>query len=173
MTSKPYLKLIDTTTKGRYDVTPVFSDVAAFEALTQDLVQQLTSFEITKVLGIDALGFILGTAIALKLNVGFVPVRKIGKLPGASDSEHFLDYTKTRKGLELRQSILSSSDKVLIVDEWIETGAQVKATIDLARRQGAKVVAIATIGIDPSNSLQSQEAKIPMIGVWNERENKH
>ena len=146
---KGYFGLIDTQTSGpRCDVTPLFANSTAFAQLITDLSQPFISVPITHVAGIDALGFILGGAVALHLHKGFVPLRKAGKLPGAVTAVEFVDYSGHKKGLELRQGILQTRDQVLVVDEWIETGAQVQAAIDLIEQAGAVVAGIATINID-------------------------
>ena len=85
-----YLRLIDTQTPGpRCDVTPLFADPQAFAALVADLCAPFMEGEIDRVAGIDALGFILGTAMALHLKKGFVPIRKGGKLPVAVSRAEF------------------------------------------------------------------------------------
>jgi adenine phosphoribosyltransferase len=87
-----YLQLIDIQTPGpRCDVTPVFADPAAFAALVDDLAARFADTAFDAVAGIDALGFILGTALAWHAKRGFVPVRKGGKLPVAVDQVDFVD----------------------------------------------------------------------------------
>jgi adenine phosphoribosyltransferase len=149
-----YLKLIDTHTRGRYDVTPLFSDYAAFDHLTNDLAQKFVTVKIDRIAGIDALGFILGTALAFRLQKGFIPIRKGGKLPTRVERAEFVDYTQERKSLEIRADAIAQGMKVLIVDEWIETGAQVKAAIDLVERLGATVVGVAAINIDENKNTR-------------------
>ena len=120
-----YIARIDTSGRGRYDVTPLFADARAFAALVDDLLAfaQPLSFEI--VAGIDALGFILGSALAIRAGTGFIPIRKEGKLPVLTEREAFVDYTGTQKALELRPDAVLPGQRILVVDEWIETGAQV------------------------------------------------
>jgi len=121
---KDYLRLIDTHTRGpRCEVTPLFADAAAFAALVSDLVAPFDAVKIDLVAGIDALGFILGTAIAIRLGKGFIPIRKGGKLPVQADRVDFVDFTGQSKSLELRAGAVQPGVKILLVDEWIETGA--------------------------------------------------
>ena len=120
---KDYLSLIDTNTQGRCDVTPLFADREAFSQLAEDLAKPFLSLDIDVVVAIDALGFILGTAIAERLRVGLVPARKGGKLPVETIRETSVDYTGEEKALELRTDSMKPGADVLIVDEWIETGA--------------------------------------------------
>jgi adenine phosphoribosyltransferase len=144
-----YLDLIDDTTGGpRADVTPIFADRDAFAALVRDLAGQLENAPVDLVAGIDALGFILGTALALHLGRGFVPVRKAGKLPGPAHHASLVDYTGQEKALALRVGAVWPGARVLLVDEWIETGAQARAAIELIEGQGGIVAGVAAINID-------------------------
>lgn len=146
---RDYLRLIDTHTPGpRCDVTPLFADPQAFARLIEDLSAPFPPESIDLVAGIDALGFILGAGMALRLGKGFLPIRKGGKLPVAAAAEQFVDYTGLHKTLELRDGILRPGWRVLLVDEWIETGAQVQAAVNLIERQGGVVAGIATINVD-------------------------
>ncbi|MCP4178911.1 MAG: adenine phosphoribosyltransferase [bacterium] len=166
---KSYLHLIDkNTTKNRNDVTPLFSHYKGFDSLVNDLVQPLKGKKIDLVACIDALGFILGTAIALKLKVGILPVRKKNKLPVKVDRMCFTDYTGKKKGLEIRQDIITQGTKILIVDEWIETGAQVAAAINLIEKRRGIVVGISTINIDDNESTRKITSKYNVYSVWEE-----
>jgi adenine phosphoribosyltransferase len=164
---RDYLDLIDTATDGsRYDVTPLFGDYQAFSALVDDLVRMCATVAFDCVAGIDALGFILGTAIAMRTEKGFVPLRKGGKLPIRADTAYFVDYTGQRKSLEIRRDALQPGSRVLLVDEWVETGAQVKAAIELLERQGTTVAAIATINVDDNELTRSLRNGYRFVSVW-------
>jgi adenine phosphoribosyltransferase len=143
-----YDRLINKRTKGRYDVTPIFGDAKAFSSLVDDLAELFRKERFDTIVGIDALGFIIGGAMALRLKKGFVPVRKGGKLPGIKGTVLRVssrDYTKTMKSFEMSKGSIRKGERVLIVDEWIETGSQVKAAIKLIETQGGKVVGIAAL----------------------------
>ena len=165
---KNYLSLIDRNTSGRCDVTPLFSHFDGFNTLVNDLVDQVPKTGIDIVACIDALGFILGTAISQKLNVGILTIRKGGKLPVTTDQIDFTDYTGLEKQLEIRQDILSEGSRVLIVDEWIETGAQVGASIKLIENQGAIVVGIVSIAMDDNEKTKYLKSNYKVISVWND-----
>ena len=165
---KDYLSLIDRNTSGRCDVTPLFSHFDGFNTLVNDLVDQVPKTGIDIVACIDALGFILGTAISQKLNVGILTIRKGGKLPVTTDQIDFTDYTGLEKQLEIRQDILSEGSRVLIVDEWIETGAQVGASIKLIENQGAIVVGIVSIAMDDNEKTKYLKSNYKVISVWND-----
>jgi len=165
---KNYLSLIDRNTSGRCDVTPLFSHFDGFNTLVNDLIDQIPKTGIDIVACIDALGFILGTAISQKLNVGILTIRKGGKLPVTTNQIDFTDYTGLEKQLEIRQDILSEGSRVLIVDEWIETGAQVGASIKLIENQGAIVVGIVSIAMDDNEKTKYLKSNYKVISVWND-----
>jgi adenine phosphoribosyltransferase len=162
-----YLRLIDTQTQGRrYDVTPLFADFQAFSALVEDLIRPFTKVELDCVAGIDALGFILGAAIAVRLKKGFVPIRKRGKLPVQTDRAEFVDYTAQKKSLELRVDAIQTGTRVLVVDEWVETGAQVRAAIELLEKQGGGVIGVASINMEDNAVTRLLRDKYQCHTVW-------
>ena len=93
--------------------------------------------DIDQVIGIESRGFILGAAVANALGCGFVPVRKPGKLPGATHKEAYsLEYGDN--ALEIHQDACANEQRILIVDDVLATGGTAKATVDLARQSGRK-----------------------------------
>ncbi|MBT0728116.1 adenine phosphoribosyltransferase [Rosenbergiella australiborealis] len=120
------------------DVTSLLEDPRAYAATIDILVERYRDQGITKVIGTEARGFLFGAPVALGLGVGFVPVRKPGKLPRAVWQETYaLEYgTDT---LEIHQDALSESDHVLVVDDLLATGGTIEATVKLIRRAGAQV----------------------------------
>lgn len=153
--NKPYLQLIDVNTLGsRYDITPLFSDPVAFSELVDDLIEPFEKIMIDKVAGIDALGFILGAVISQRMQKGFIPIRKGGKLPVEVDRKSFGDYSGFEKSLELRKAAIMPGSAVLIVDEWVESGAQISAAVELIENQGGFVAGIAAINIDDHPTTQ-------------------
>lgn len=164
-----YLRLIDKKTEGqRYDVTPLFADADAFASLLDDLAAQFQSVEFDAVAAIDALGFILGAGIAHRSSKGLIPIRKGGKLPVKTHAVEFIDYTGKSKSLELRKGAFMSGTRLLLVDEWIETGAQIKAAIELINMTDGKVVGIASINIDSNESTQELIENYECFSVWDE-----
>ena len=163
MIVRSYLKLIDKETSGnRYDVTPLFADPEAFRCVVRDLAEPFQNAGVTHVACIDALGFILGTGVALDLKAGIVPIRKGGKLPVAADVADFIDYTGHRKSLELRRGVLGAQHRVLVVDEWSETGAQLQTAISLVEGQEATVAGVAAIQIEDCEVTRSLGEKYQM-----------
>lgn len=121
------------------DVTSLLEDSDAF-ALTIDLLtKRYKNQGITKVVGTEARGFIFGAPLALALGVGFVPVRKPGKLPRETYAQAYkLEYGEDV--IEIHCDALTAQDKVLIIDDLLATGGTIEATTKLIRRLGAQVV---------------------------------
>lgn len=124
------------------DITPLLADGAALARVISALAAGHA--RIDKVAGIEARGFILAAPVALQLGVGFVPVRKEGKLPAACRSQTYeLEYGTAT--LEVHEDAFAPGDQVLIVDDVLATGGTAAATADLVRRSGAVVTAAAVL----------------------------
>ncbi|PSW07507.1 adenine phosphoribosyltransferase [Photobacterium lipolyticum] len=120
------------------DVTSLMEDSAAYRATVQVLVEQYRDKGITKIIGTEARGFLFGAPLALELGVGFVPVRKPGKLPREVISESYdLEYGKDT--LEIHIDAIVEGDKILLVDDLLATGGTIEATTKLVRRLGGLV----------------------------------
>jgi adenine phosphoribosyltransferase len=121
------------------DVTTLFGNARAFRTTVDQLVQPYAGTRIDKVVGIEARGFILAGAVAHQLSVGFVPVRKKGKLPWRTISQTYdLEYgTDT---VEIHEDAVARGENVLLVDDLIATGGTAEAAIRLVERVGAHVV---------------------------------
>lgn len=159
------LDWIDTETEGRYDVTPLFANPQVYNAIIEDLCQPLLGLDIDFVMGIDALGFILGTSISHALQCGFVPLRKGGKLPGPCLTQTFVDYTKQCKALEIRKGVLQPGMQVILVDEWVETGAQMEAAIKLVESQGARVLHLVSLHVDENPKTRQLDSDYGFISL--------
>jgi adenine phosphoribosyltransferase len=121
------------------DITTLLQHPAGFRRTVDELVQPFAGQGISKVAGIEARGFILGGAVAHQLSVGFVPIRKKGKLPWQTISvEYELEYGTDE--VEIHIDGLAAGDRVLIVDDLIATGGTAAAAIDLVRQAGGTVV---------------------------------
>jgi len=119
------------------DVTGVLDDAEAFALTIQILTEKYQNLGFTKVVGTEARGFLFGTPLALALGVGFVPVRKPGKLPRATFSQSYqLEYGEDV--LEIHRDALIPEDKVLIIDDLLATGGTIEATTKLIRKVGAE-----------------------------------
>ncbi|MGF1461914.1 MAG: adenine phosphoribosyltransferase [Maricaulaceae bacterium] len=128
------------------DVTTLLGDARAFRTAVDQMVQPWAGRKIDKVAGIEARGFILGGAIAHQLSVGFVPVRKKGKLPHATiGQEYDLEYGSDE--IEIHVDAIQTGESVLMVDDLVATGGTAEAAIKLLQSVGASVVG-ATFVID-------------------------
>jgi len=122
------------------DLTPLLGDAFAFAAAVDAIAGPFAASGITKVVGVEARGFILAAPVALRLGAGFVPVRKVGKLPAATlQATYELEYGTDI--LEIHADAIAPDDRVLIVDDVIATGGTAIAAADLVGRLGGTVVA--------------------------------
>jgi len=122
------------------DITPLLADVEAFRTSIQLMAEALDGESVHAVVGIESRGFMFGAALADKLGVGFVPVRKPGKLPAATyRAEYDLEYGSD--AVEIHQDALSTGDRVVVVDDLVATGGTAQATAELVRQCGAEVAA--------------------------------
>lgn len=146
------------------DITPLLSDPAALRAAVDGLAAPHRDAGITKVVGIEARGFILGAPVALALGAGFVPVRKAGKLPwDVHRQEYVLEYGTDL--LEIHRDALDAEDRLLVIDDVLATGGTAAATVELVGQSGATVVGFgfllelaflggrAALGPTPSSAL--------------------
>ncbi|MUK68675.1 adenine phosphoribosyltransferase [Aliivibrio fischeri] len=120
------------------DVTSLMEDPKAYQATIQLLVEKYKQGGFTKIVGTEARGFLFGAPLALELGVGFVPVRKPGKLPRPTIAQTYdLEYgTDT---LEIHTDAIVEGDKVLVVDDLLATGGTIEATVKLIRQLGGEV----------------------------------
>ncbi|MGV9567057.1 adenine phosphoribosyltransferase [Streptomyces sp. NPDC003480] len=126
------------------DITPLLADPGAFTALTDALAELVVRHGATKIVGLEARGFILGAPVAVRAGVGFIPVRKAGKLPGATLRQAYdLEYGSAE--IEVHAEDLASGDRVMIVDDVLATGGTAEAAIQLVRRAGAVVSGLAVL----------------------------
>jgi adenine phosphoribosyltransferase len=124
------------------DITPLLADAAGFDAAVGALAAGHEGID--KVAGIEARGFILAAPVACRLGVGFVPVRKKGKLPGPTYAETFqLEYGTAT--VEVHVDAFRAGDRVLMIDDVLATGGTAAATAHLIRRCGAEVVSLGVL----------------------------
>ncbi len=126
------------------DITPLVRDPATLQLAVNELIKPFLGVPITAVAGMEARGFIFGALAASRLNVGFVPLRKPGKLPYDVQSESYdLEYGSA--SLEVHLDALNATDRVLLVDDLIATGGTAAASCDLVEKLGAELVACAFV----------------------------
>src|SRR5437773_12398044 len=121
-----------------YDITTFLRDKVGFATLIDALSEHYLNFNIVLVLGIEARGFIFGLALAYRLNAGFVPIRKAGKLPAATVQwKYELEYGLDT--LEIHKDAIQPGQRVIIVDDLLATGGTANACMQLAKSLGAEV----------------------------------
>ena len=126
------------------DVTTLFNDPRGFRMAIDLLLHPYIGLQIDRVVGLEARGFILGGAVAHQLSVGFVPIRKQGKLPGRTISQNYtLEYGEAT--VELHDDAIQAGEQILIVDDLLATGGTAEAGIKLIERLGGVVIGCAFV----------------------------
>jgi adenine phosphoribosyltransferase len=123
------------------DITPILGDAELFRASIDLLSASAGGVKVDKIIGIDARGFIFAAAVADRLGVGFVPVRKKGKLPWkCKEAAYALEYGEAT--VEMHEDAVRPGEKVMLVDDLLATGGTSAAAVKLLTEQGAEIVAI-------------------------------
>jgi adenine phosphoribosyltransferase len=147
-----YLNLMAPNTKGPkfawLDPTSIYINGEAFHDLLDDLTDDLSGVTPDVVAGLDAMGFVLGSALATRLGVGFLPIRKAGKLCVETDKVSFSNYSGRTQEIEMRLPAFARGTRVLLADQWVETGGTMDGAIRLVERQGGIVVGLAAVAIE-------------------------
>ncbi|MBC7203068.1 MAG: adenine phosphoribosyltransferase [Pusillimonas sp.] len=148
------------------DITPILQDPRSFRVLVDLFVYRYMRHRLDLVAGVDARGFILGAVLAYELNLGFVPVRKKGKLPFQTLAEEYtLEYGNAT--VEMHTDAVKPGQRVLLIDDLIATGGTMVAAAKLLQRLGANVVeAAAIIDLpDLGGSKSLKETGLPLYTV--------
>lgn len=147
-----YLNLMAPNTKGSQfawlDPTSIYINQRAFQDLLGDLLADLEPVGFDVVGGLDAMGFVLGAAIAARRDVGFLPIRKADKLCVDTDRVAFTNYSGRTQGMEMRLPAFPEGTRVLLVDQWIETGGTMEGAIALVERQKGTVSGLVAIAME-------------------------
>ena len=164
-----YLRLMAPNTKGDkfawLDPTSIYINQAAFQDLLADLLADLEGLEFDVVGGLDAMGFVLGAAIAARRDVGFLPIRKAGKLCVDTDRVSFTNYSGRTQDMEMRLPAFDAGTRVLLVDQWIETGGTMEGAIELVERQKGTVAGLVAIAIEETERANALRARFPCVSA--------
>jgi adenine phosphoribosyltransferase len=126
------------------DITPLLGDPATLRLAVDALAAPYQNQQIDHIVGIESRGFIFGVPLAYKLDIGFIPVRKIGKLPARTVSvEYALEYGTS--AVEVHADAVQPGQRVVIVDDLLATGGTAAATVALMRQLGAQVIGLAFV----------------------------
>ena len=153
-----YLNIMSPNTKGEkfawLDPTSIYINTNAFIDLLDDLLDDLGEIDCDVVAGIDAMGFVLGSALAARLRKGFLPIRKAGKLCVDTKKVDFVNYSKRNQFMEIRFPAFEAGTKVIIVDQWVETGGTMGAAIKLIEQQGGLVKGVIALAIEENDNTK-------------------
>ncbi|WEH42812.1 adenine phosphoribosyltransferase [Streptomyces sp. AM 2-1-1] len=126
------------------DITPLLADPVAFTALTEALAELCVKHGATRIVGLEARGFILAAPVAVRAGLGFIPVRKAGKLPGATLRQAYdLEYGTAE--IEVHAEDITAEDRIMVIDDVLATGGTAEASLELIRRAGARVAGVAVL----------------------------
>ena len=142
-----------------YDVTTLLREPEGFRAAIDSIATPFVDAGIDLVVGIESRGFILGSAVADRIGAGFVPVRKLGKLPAATVRANYsLEYGTD--SLEMHRDAVTPGQRVLIVDDLLATGGTASAAVQLVKELGGVVVAVAVLielaGLNGRSQLEGE-----------------
>ena len=164
-----YLNIMAPNTKGDkfawLDPTSIYINAAAFNDLLDDLMDDLNDLEYDVVAGLDAMGFVLASAIAARSGVGFLPIRKAGKLCVDTDVVSFNNYSGRTQDMEMRDPAFAAGTRVLLVDQWVETGGTMDGAIRLVERQRGVVAGLLAIAIEDNQRTNAYRATYPCISA--------
>lgn len=146
-----------------YDVTTLLRDPDGFRLAVDSLALPFRERGVEVVVGIESRGFILGSAVADRLGAGFVPVRKLGKLPAETiTASYALEYGND--SLEMHRDAISSGQQVLIVDDLLATGGTAHATVSLVKQLGGRVMSLAFLielaGLNGRSRLEGEDVHV-------------
>ena len=162
-----YFSLMAPNTKGEkfawLDPTSIYINGEAYHDLLDDLCSELDAGEIDVVAGLDAMGFVLGSGIAARIGKGFLPIRKAGKLCVDTDSAEFTNYTGRTQAMEMRLPAFAPGTRVLLVDQWIETGGSMHGAIQLVEQQKGMVAGLVTIVMETNERTTAYRQKYKCV----------
>ncbi|WP_390913178.1 phosphoribosyltransferase family protein [Pseudosulfitobacter sp. SM2401] len=164
-----YLNIMAPNTKGDkfawLDPTSIYINAEAFNDLLDDLLEDLKDVECDVVAGLDAMGFVLGAAIAARCGVGFLPIRKAGKLCVDTDKVSFGNYSGRTQDMEMRLPAFAPGTRVLLVDQWVETGGTMDGSVRLVERQKGVVAGMVAVAIEENERTNGYRATYPCVSA--------
>ena len=164
-----YLNIMAPNTKGDkfawLDPTSIYINARAFHDLLDDLLADLEGVDYDVVGGLDAMGFVLGSALAARSSVAIQPIRTAGKLCGDTDSVTFGNYSGRTQDMEMRKPAFAPGTRVLLADQWVETGGTMDGAIRLVERQGGSVAGLVAIAIEENDRTDSYRATYPCVSA--------
>jgi len=164
-----YLNLMAPNTKGEkfawLDPTSIYINQRAFTDLLDDLMADLEGVEFDVVAGLDAMGFVLASALAARAGVGFLPIRKAGKLCVDTDKVSFGNYSGRTQDMEMRVPAFAPGTRVLLADQWVETGGTMDGAVRLVERQKGIVAGMVAIAIEENARTNGYRTAYPCVSA--------
>ena len=157
-------------TVSKLDLLSIFGNMSLLKRIARVLAEPFRD-KIDYVASPEATGWILGAMVAAELDVDFIGIWKKDKAPYTKDrliAESYVDYSKKQKGLEIRKDVMPLNSKILLVDDWIETGATTNACLTLLEKVGGIPVGIATLNIEKKVPIQQwikKDIVLQQVGV--------
>lgn len=162
-----YFSLMAPNTKGDkfawLDPTSLYINGRAFHDLLDDLCAEINPDEVDVVAGLDAMGFVLGAGIATRIGRGFLPIRKAGKLCVDTDSSIMTNYSGKTQSMEMRLPAFAPGTRVLLVDQWVETGGTMQGAINLVEQQKGAVAGMVAVVIEENDVTNQYRQKYKCI----------
>ena len=162
-----YFSLMAPNTKGDkfawLDPTSIYINGKAYHDLLDDLVADLNKDDIDVVAGLDAMGFVLAAGIAARIGKGFLPIRKSGKLCVDTDSASMTNYSGQTQSLEMRLPAFAPGTRVLLVDQWVETGGTMHGAVQLVEQQKGTVAGMVAIVMEENENTKSYRDRYKVV----------
>ena len=164
-----YLSIMSPNTKGEkfawLDPTSIYINAAAYQDLLDDFSADLEGVEFDVVAGLDAMGFVLAAGLAARHSVGILPIRKAGKLCVDTDSVEFNNYSGRVQDMEMRTPAFDAGTRVLLVDQWVETGGSMHGAVQLVEQQGGVVAGMVSIVFEENDATKAYREKYHCVSA--------
>ena len=145
------------------DPTSIYINGKAYHDLLDDLVADLNKDDIDVVAGLDAMGFVLAAGIAARIGKGFLPIRKSGKLCVDTDSASMTNYSGQTQSMEMRLPAFAPGTRVLLVDQWVETGGTMHGAVQLVEQQKGTVAGMVAIVMEENENTKSYRDRYKVV----------
>ena len=162
-----YFSIMAPNTKGDkfawLDPTSIYINGDAYRDLLDDLCEEIDAKDVDVVAGLDAMGFVMAAGIATRIGCGFLPIRKAGKLCVDTDSADMTNYTGRTQSMEMRLPAYAPGTRVLLVDQWVETGGTMHGAIKLVEQQNGIVAGMVAIAMEDNDNTAKYREKYKCI----------
>lgn len=144
---------------GAADISPLLADPNSFSYMIDELAKLVGEHKSMKIACVEGRGMIVGSAVAYKLHMGVITLRRAGKLKNETYAVNYVDYSGKNKTLEILTDALQKDEPVILIDDWVETGATIMAGIELVKKCGGTVESIVVFMDDSSTEFKNKIKK--------------